>query len=175
MSLLSADQILAADDRKYEVVPVPEWGGEVRLRSMSGSERDAYEDSLTNQVGNKQVVNARNARAKLVALCAVDENGKLLFGKDTVIKLGTKNSGALQRLFDVACRMNGFTEDDVKELEGNSDGGPSESPTSALPSPTDSPSMSSSNGSAPVASPSTWPTNGSTGHSVPTASTTSPR
>jgi hypothetical protein len=175
VSLLSADEILGADDRRYEVVAVPEWNGEVRLRSLSGSERDEYEDSLVQQVGNKQVTNARNARAKLVALCAVDASGQPLFTKAQVIKLGSKSSAALQRLFDVACRMNGFTDDDVKELEGNSDGGPSEPPTSDSPSPTASPSMSSSPASTPGASPSTWSTNGSTGHSVPNASTTSPR
>jgi hypothetical protein len=175
MALLSADQILSADDRRYEIVPVPEWGGEVRLRSLSGAERDEYEDSLVQQVGNKQVTNARNARAKLVALCAVDANGQPLFSKAQVIKLGSKSSAALQRLFDVACRMNGFTDEDVKELEGNSDGGPLGPPTSDSPSPTDSPSTSSSPASIPGASPSTWPTNGSTGHSAPSASTTSPR
>lgn len=141
MALLSADQILGADDRKYEVVAVPEWGGDVRLRSLSGSERDEYENSLVQQIGNKQVTNARNARAKLVALCAVNENGTPLFDKADVIKLGSKSSAALQRLFDAACRMNGFGEEDMKELEGNSEpaqSGPSTSgsqPTSASPSP----------------------------------------
>lgn len=172
MALLSKDAILGADDRRYEIVPVPEWGGEVRLRSLSGSERDEYENSLVQQVGNKQVTNARNARAKLVALCAVDDAGAPLFEPRDVIKLGSKNSSALQRLFDVACKMNGFTDEDVKELEGNSEPAQSGPSTSVSPSPTVSPSMSSSPALAPAASPSGWPTNGSTGPSVPNASTT---
>lgn len=124
MTLLSKDAILGADDRQYETVAVPEWGGEVRLRSLSGSERDEYENSLVHQVGNKQVTNARNARAKLVALCAVDAAGVPLFEPRDVIKLGSKSSAALQRLFDAACRMNGFTDDDVKELEEGFGEGP---------------------------------------------------
>jgi hypothetical protein len=143
VALLSADQILAAEDRTYEDVPVPEWGGEVRLRSLSGAERDEYEQGLVRQVGNKQVTDARNARAKLVALCAVNEDGSLLFTKAQVIKLGSKNAAALQRLFDVACRMNGFTEDDVRELEGNSEPAQSGPATSVSPSPSAAPSVNS--------------------------------
>ena len=32
MALLTAEQILEASDRRYEVVDCPEWGGEVRVR-----------------------------------------------------------------------------------------------------------------------------------------------
>lgn len=135
MTLLSKEAIFAADDHKYEVVPVPEWGGEVRMRSLTGTERDAYEDSLTQQVGNKQVVNARNARAKLVALSAINEDGSPLFDKADVLKLGGKNSAALQRLFDVACKLSGFSDEDVKELEEGFGGGPNGPSTSVSPSP----------------------------------------
>lgn len=133
MTLLSKDQILQADDRKTEDVAVPEWGGTVRLRSLSGAERDEFENGIQQQVGNKQVINARNARAKLVALCAVDEAGQLLFSKADVIKLGSKSSLALQRVYDVACKMNGFTEEDMKDLTENFGEGPSESSTSVSP------------------------------------------
>lgn len=150
MALLSKDQILQADDRRYEVVPVPEWGGEVRLRSLTGSERDEYESGLVQQVGGKQTMNARNARAKLIALCAVDEQGLPLFSKADVIKLGSKNSAALQRVFDVACRMNGFTDEDVKDLEGNSGPAQSGPSTSASPSPSAAPSPNSWPASPPA-------------------------
>ena len=170
--LLSADQILAADDRKYEDVPVPEWGGTVRLRSLSGAERDEFENGLQQQVGNKQVVNARNARAKLIALCAVDEQGQLLFSKAQVIKLGSKSSLALQRLYDVACRMNGFTEEDMKELTENFGEGQSGPSISDSPSPSVSPSVNFSPAPHPATSPSGWPSNGSTAPSAQPAPTT---
>jgi hypothetical protein len=143
VTLLSKEAIFAADDHKYEIVPVPEWGGEVRMRSLTGTERDAYEDSLTQQVGNKQVVNARNARAKLVALSAINEDGTPLFDKADVIKLGSKNSAALQRLFDAACKLSGFSEEDVKELEEGFGGAPNGASTSASPSPLAAPSPNS--------------------------------
>lgn len=175
MTLLSKNEIFAADDRKTEDVAVPEWGGTVRLRGLSGAERDEYEASMQKQVGGKQVQDLRNFRARLVALSAINEDGTTLFEQNEVAALSRRSSVALSRLFDVACRLSGITDEDVADLEGNSGGGPSESPTSVSPSPTVSPSMSSSPASAPAASLSTWPTNGSTGHSVPSVSTTSPR
>lgn len=117
MSLLSRDQILGADDRTYEVVSTPEWGGEVRLRSLTGSERDEWENSLVRQVGKKQVANMRNARAKLIALSAVDGDGQPLFTSGDVIKLGSKNAAPLDRLFEACQRLSGISDEDVKEIE----------------------------------------------------------
>ena len=117
MSLLSRDQILGAEDRRYEVVNCPEWGGEVRLRSLTGSERDEWENSLVRQVGDKRRLNARNMRAKLIALSAVDGDGQLLFSPGDVIKLGSKNAAPLDRLFEVCQRLSGVSDEDVEELE----------------------------------------------------------
>jgi hypothetical protein len=114
MALLSADEILAADDRRYEIVPVPEWNGEVRVRSLTGRERDNFELSLQDgKKGNTK----ENFRARLVALCAVDADGKPIFtNKQQVVLLGNKSVSALQRVFDKCNEMNGFSEDDIDEL-----------------------------------------------------------
>lgn len=49
MALLSRTQL---DDikLKVETFDVPEWGGSVLIREMTGTERDAYEESI---FGNK--------------------------------------------------------------------------------------------------------------------------
>ena len=49
MALLTKDQILAVADIEYRTVAVPEWGGEVRIRSMTGADRDAHEMWLTSR------------------------------------------------------------------------------------------------------------------------------
>lgn len=141
MALLSADQILGVEDRTYEVVPVPEWGGEVRLRSLTGAEMDEFENSTERVVGNKVIRDVKNARAKLIAMSAVDENGQPLFTKAHVIKLGSKNSGALQRLFEVVQRLSAVGDDQVKEMEETFEPAPNgastsaSQPISAVPSP----------------------------------------
>jgi len=129
MALLSRDAILAADDREYEVVPCPEWGGEVRLRSLTGAERDAYEQSLVQTRGKSREMNLRNARAKLVALCAVDESGKRLFTDADVNALGKKNAKPLDRLFDAARRLSGLSGDDVDRLTEDFDDAQSDAST----------------------------------------------
>jgi hypothetical protein len=146
--LLSKDDIFGRDDRQYETVPVPEWGGSVRLRSLTGAERDEWEGSLLRQVGRKTQTDTRNMRAKLVQLSAVDENGQQLFGKGDVIKLGNMNAAALDRLFEACQRLSGLDDEDVKELEEGFGNGQSAPSTSASPSLSASPSANS--WSAPV-------------------------
>lgn len=132
MALLSADEILAADDRVYEIVPVPEWNGEVRLRSLTGKERDSFEASLSEQKGNKVKRNVENFRARLVSLCAVDDEGKQLFtNRQQVELLGNKSVAALQRVFDKCNEMNGFSDKDIEELTEDFDEAPDASSTSA--------------------------------------------
>jgi len=116
MSLLTRDLIDGADDLPYEDVPVPEWGGTVRLRTLTGSERDAFEGSILVQNGNSRRLNLKNARAKLLVLSLVDEDGKRLYAETDVAKLGKKSAKVLDRLFDKAQKLSGLTDEDVEEL-----------------------------------------------------------
>lgn len=117
MSLLSRDAILAADDRRTEDVEVPEWGGTVRVRALSGSERDAYEGSLVRVSGDgRKTLTLANARARLVYLSVCDENRERLFTKEQDVNaLGKKSAQALQRVWEVASRLSGLTEEDVEK------------------------------------------------------------
>ncbi|MEU8264913.1 hypothetical protein AB0C02_30405 [Micromonospora sp. NPDC048999] len=116
MEFLNRDAILGAEDRSYDVVDCPEWGGAVRIRSITGAQRDAYEQSLIQQRGGNRQMNMRNARAKLIVLCAVDEHGTSLFSEQDVNALGRKNAKPLDRLFDACKVIAGLTEDDVDKL-----------------------------------------------------------
>lgn len=128
MALLSKEAILAADDRKTEDVSVPEWGGEVRIRALSGRERDEFETSMVKLNGNKREENFDNLRARLVSLCVVDENNKRLFrGDKDVTQLGNKSAAALQRVFEAAQKLNGMSDEDVEELTESFDKTPDES------------------------------------------------
>jgi hypothetical protein len=113
---LTADEILAIDDRKTEDVEVPEWNALVTIRSLTGHERDRLEAAMVTERGGTRSLNFNNLRAKLIAASAVDANGKLLFDQSQVEALGRKNAGALTRLFSAASRLSGYTESDVREL-----------------------------------------------------------
>lgn len=138
--LLSRDNILQADDIETEDVPVPEWAPKgtpdpsvcvVRLRMLTGTERDRFERMMQEaQTNNSKKKNAENFRARMVALCAVDDEGKRLFNTNDIAVLGTKSSKALSRVFDACQKMNGFTDSDVEELTDSFDESPSEPSTS---------------------------------------------
>ncbi len=120
---LTKQQILAADDCKKERIDVPEWGGEVWVRVMSGTERDMFEAELYGEPsrnGTARKLNLRNVRAKLATLTMCDASGNRLFTDKEMDELGKKSSAALDRVFSVAQRLNGMTDADVEEMAKNS-------------------------------------------------------
>lgn len=123
--ILSRAEILAAADIQTESVAVPQWGGEVLVRGLSGLERDAFEASIIRGKGKSAEVNLQNLRAKLVAASVIGEDGKHLFAEADVEALGRKSAAALQRVFEVAQRLSGLSPEDVEELTKNSGSGQS--------------------------------------------------
>jgi hypothetical protein len=117
---LTREDILRAEDIPQEVVEVPEWGGCVRLRGLTGDERDSFEASIIVGRGANRQVNWRNLRSKLVALSIVDEAGQRMFTDADVDVLGRKSAVALERLFEVAARLSGLGRQDMEELTKNS-------------------------------------------------------
>ena len=127
MNLLDRDAILGAQDLPTEDVSVPEWGGTVRVRGLTGSERDAWEASLVQGAGTKHArLVLADVRARLLARTIVDEEGKHIFGDGDIKALSAKSAMALERVFKVAQRLSGLTDEDVEELAGNSDSAPSD-------------------------------------------------
>lgn len=134
MTLLSKEQILSARSLPTEDVDVPEWGGTVRVRAMTGAERDEWEASLVqvNGSGARQM-RLDNVRARLVALTVVGEDGERLFTSKDVAELGKQSASALDRVFDVSRRLSRLSEQDVEELTEGFGDGPSEASTSDSP------------------------------------------
>ena len=125
-TVLTRDAILGAEDLGTEIVDVAEWGGSVTVRGMTGKERDAFEASILERRGKRMVPNTANVRAKLVARCCLDENGDRLFTDADAEALGAKSGAAIDRVYEVAARLSGMTDEDIDELvEGFGD------PTSA--------------------------------------------
>ncbi len=118
---LTKDQILQAQDIMFEDVPVPEWGGTVRVVTLTGNERDAIEASMIVGKGKNKDISLANLRAKVVARSVVDEEGKRIFEDEDIAALGRKSTAALNRVYEVAQRLSGITQEDVDELTKNSE------------------------------------------------------
>lgn len=113
---LTRDAILAVKDIQLEEVAVPEWGGSVWVKGMTGAERDKFEASIIEFRGKSQKINFTNMRARLASLTVCDAEGARLFTEQDVHALGEKSAGALQHIFAVAQRLSGLSPDDVEEL-----------------------------------------------------------
>ncbi|WP_329214791.1 phage tail assembly chaperone [Streptomyces sp. NBC_01485] len=145
---LTSTQILEAEDTQIKPVDVPEWGGEVLVRGLTGIERDAYEAGI-QQIrpkpdGSREVVFVRdNARAKLLVKCLIDEQGNRLFKDTDAPALGKKAGAVIDRLYDVAAELSGMGDAVEKEIEGNSEAAPSGDSSSSSPETSDDLSTSS--------------------------------
>ena len=126
--LLNRNTILQATTLPYEDVEVAEWGGTVRVRGMTGRERDALEQLVVGPDGKRKSI--ENFRGRVVATCAVDDSGMRLFTDADAKLLGNNSAAALERVFTVALRLSGLSATDVADLEKNSEDGQSEFSTS---------------------------------------------
>jgi hypothetical protein len=120
-TLLTKDQIFAVADASFEYVEVPEWGGTVRVKALTGAERDSYEESLLTGTGKQTKVSMANARAKLAARCIVDEQGNRVFNDKEAIRLGQKSAAALDRVYEVGTRLAKISKEDIEDEKGNSE------------------------------------------------------
>lgn len=114
---LTMADILAADDVEVERVEVPEWGGHVFLRGLTGRGRDDFEMRFANWSSKDR--DPGDFRAELLSRCLCNADGKRICVSKQVSQLALKSGRVLVRLFDIARRLSGLTEEDVEDLEKN--------------------------------------------------------
>jgi hypothetical protein len=119
---LTLTEILAAQDRKPLKVDVPEWGGEVWVVGMSGDDRDRFDSTWGDRVGQSNEsgpVDLGGLRALVVSKTLCDDDGVLLCSRESeVTQLGRKSSAALDRVFAIGAKLSGIELGD-EETVGN--------------------------------------------------------
>ena len=123
-SPLTREQILAAIDLKIEAVDVPEWGGVVYVRNLTGRGRDRFDRSRYRVVGKGTQRDVEilyeDTRASLLAASICDQAGTLLFREQDIDALTEKNGAVLDRLFAIAQRLSGLRPEDIEARAKNS-------------------------------------------------------
>jgi hypothetical protein len=111
--LLTREAILQADDLLKELVPTPEWerDGYVYVRVMTGIDRETFETHLRDQ---------GTIRAWTAVLTVCDAEGQLLFTHEDLAALCQRSFLPLDRIFEVARRLNALTAEEVEALAKNS-------------------------------------------------------
>ena len=128
---LTREKILEANDINFAEVAVPEWGGTVRIRTISGDLRDGY-DLYRSKISDSQT--NPGYRAFVCAMCCVGEDDKPMFTTKDIQALGEKSSAALDRVFEAADKINGFTSGNIEETAKNSPSSNGAGSTSLEPS-----------------------------------------
>jgi hypothetical protein len=135
MKLLNKSAILGAEDLKHEDVEVPAWGGTVRVRVMTGAERDEFRAAIASEDGSIPV--GKFSAALLVATC-IDETGARLFTMEDMDQLEEKSAASLDGPAAVAMRLNGLGGSAVQDAAKNSASGQSDDSGSDSPLPSES-------------------------------------
>lgn len=115
---LTRDQILQAQDIRIEKVEVPEWGGEVYVKTLTGQERDQLEAALMeyDNKGQPKRLKLDRLRSTLAVLAICDESGQRLFTSGDIQTLAGKSSAALDRVVSKAQELAAISPGDVDKL-----------------------------------------------------------
>lgn len=124
MQILSKENkaaIIGAVRLKTERIDVPEWDATVIVSEMSGAARDAF---YAAREGTDKV-SVSKSQAMLLLAAVVDESGAPVLDENDIASLRAQSSVALDRISDVAMRLNSMMADSVGEAAKNSAAAPS--------------------------------------------------
>ncbi len=119
LPMLTREAILSADDLPRESLLIPEWGGDVWIRTLTQQERDEWEQQVRDQTWEDGAVGQAGLKSLLAILTLLDADGQRMFVSDDLPEFNQKSAAAVDRIWQVACRLNGLTEGDVEELAEN--------------------------------------------------------
>jgi len=124
---LTRDDILSIDDVVKFAVEVPEWGGTIYIKVLSGAEKESFETFTQRRLsgmgtdGKQDLskVDIRQVRVTLLQMAIVDSTGNRLFTTDDLGKLNQKNGTVIERLVAIAQKHNGMTKESAEEIAKN--------------------------------------------------------
>ena len=115
--VLSRDQILNVNDVQVQRIEVPEWGGNVYIRTFMAGEWDDFENNLVLvEDGEKKKAAFKDYRAGFAVLVLCDEQGNKLFDKKDITLLTRKSRAALDRILAKGKALNNVSKSDEEEL-----------------------------------------------------------
>ena len=118
--------VLEDAEVRTKPVPVPELGGSVVVREMSGSLRNLFEATIAQVQagGDSKLLDKMTVR--LAGECVLDDDGNRLFDDRTVKMLFLKKPSALFRLRDEIVSLSALSQADYEGLVENFGDDPSE-------------------------------------------------
>lgn len=115
--LTNAEEIISSEDFRYQDVEVPEWGGTIRIRSLSAKQRD----TLARKI---KADGESEASEMMVVMCVVDEAGQRVFDFKDIERLKAKSTVPIARIVRALGELTSGTGKPTEEFEENFDGTP---------------------------------------------------
>ncbi|HET8670884.1 MAG TPA: hypothetical protein VFM05_09755 [Candidatus Saccharimonadales bacterium] len=117
------DFLAVTQNRKRELVPVPELGGSVYIGELFGGQIILFNERIRQlrELGEKDVSPSVSISlmALLLSMAACDENGEPLFSEADVTKLARTNPNTLIVLSAKAMELSGLNNAAVEEVKEN--------------------------------------------------------
>lgn len=132
LPLLSRGLLLEAISRsnaRHEDVPVPAWGGAIRISEVGADRRFEIEDAMAG-VGEFKDKSLGAKIAHLLRLTAIDEAGASILDETALEAMAKQPPSVLWPIFLAVCRVNRLDTEAAAEHAGKSAAGPhSDSPS----------------------------------------------
>lgn len=112
------EKILAANDRTFEVVHIPEWDCEVRVYAMTAGDKTRIMKKFSDGTIPDDYF------ARLAYLCVCDETGTRIFSESDIPELQEKSATAITRVAECAARINKLSDSPEALAEKNSEATP---------------------------------------------------
>lgn len=115
--MLNREALLNAPGPATTIIEVPEWGGQLRIKAFSGTERAEFakicaaDDKIMAEIFGKVLI-----------LGCVEENGSPLLGAADVDTIMAKDGRVVQRVAEAIMEFNGLTDKAAETIKGNSAG-----------------------------------------------------
>ena len=118
--MLTREALLGSFKRRYRDVQTQ--SGTLRIRNLTEGEKSDFEAGSLTAEGKINLNYHRGQRRRLCALTLVDESGELLLRQPgDADRLKDVDSSVTATVFAAAMEHCGFSRDEQKELEKNSD------------------------------------------------------
>lgn len=116
------DQILSADDLGFEIIPVPEWGVEIKIVGLSGAARADYIMHGLDENGDPTPGRMKDSTALLIVESVRDpETDERIFTRDDVAAVNEKNSVVLTRIAQRIASLSGLAGGEKKQEAATED------------------------------------------------------
>lgn len=122
---IALEDIFNANDLAMRAVDVPEWGGTLYVREMSGEQLAFFAQNAEVNDSGDMLTNSVEFMSRCIVMVMCDEKGNLTGRQPgdedfeaTAAKLRVKSSKPLTRVFMEALKASGLTGKSLEDIEG---------------------------------------------------------